>query len=308
MFLRTRNVLCLPLFILLFAPFHSYGQHTRETSVLDYFPKKSDAITYSVFKGQPAPPKGLLILLGHQARWDEMGRGDLSVQGPHLRFEKVDGPATQGGAGAARYRVFASGVPENKVFAFGLWSVSNKFLLDPSNVYSKEFAPGGGDIYANEQGLLMTRRPKPDEETSYRAADELEVAPITEFAEPMRYLLESKDGDLQVFGTLVPHPALADDKGCRIEARIAQPASTALLIIMDGFPAKAKIPLVLESEGEIANDLLIADANGHAVTADFPYVAGKTRGVLKATAEGKECLPAVEVPWGPAVPAGAKAP
>jgi hypothetical protein len=194
------------------------------------------------------------------------------------------------------------------VFAFGLWSVSNKFLLDPSNVYSKEFAPGGGDIYANEQGLLMTRRPKPDEETSYRAADELEVAPITEFAEPMRYLLESKDGDLQVFGTLVPHPALADDKGCRIEARIAQPASTALLIIMDGFPAKAKIPLVLESEGEIANDLLIADANGHAVTADFPYVAGKTRGVLKATAEGKECLPAVEVPWGPAVPAGAKAP
>jgi hypothetical protein len=193
--------------------------------------------------------------------------------------------------------VLAAGVPENKVFAFGLWPAKS-FVLDPADAYAKEDAAGKRDIYVNAQGLLMTRMPKPNEEVSLKAADELVVMPATERAEPVRYLLESKDGEVQAFGTLVPHPAMAEDKGCRIEARIAQPASTALLIIMDGFPAKAKISVVLESEGEVANQTLTADANGHAVMADLPYVAGKAQGVVKATAEGPHCLPSVEVPWG----------
>jgi hypothetical protein len=302
-----RNILILFLSIFLFAPAFSYAQNSTRSKIADYLSRKSYAISYSIFQGQPAPPQGLMPLLAHQAKWDAMARGDLNSQAPYLHFEKIDSSASEGGGGVARYRVVAAGVPENKVFAFGLWPAKS-FVLDPASAYAKEDAAGQRDIYVNAQGLLMTRKPKPVEEESLKAADELEVMPATARAEPVRYLLESKDGEVQAFGTLVPHPAMEEDRGCRIEARIAQPASTALLLIMDGFPAKSKVSVVVESEGEVANAALTADANGHVVMADFPYVAGKAQGVVKATAEGRNCLPSVEVPWGPAAQPAAKTP
>jgi hypothetical protein len=90
------------------------------------------------------------------------------------------------------------------------------------------------------------------------------------------------------------------DKGCRLEVRIAQPDATAVLIIADRFPARERIPLVLESEGSSASEMLTTNADGHAVMAVFPYVPGKAQGMLKATAEGPGCLPAVLLQWGPA--------
>ena len=69
------------------------------------------------------------------------------------------------------------------------------------------------------------------------------------------------------------------------------PNATAVLIIADRFPAKAKIPLVLESDGSSISEMLNTNADGHAVMAVFPYVPGKPQGTLKATAEGPGCLP-----------------
>jgi len=83
--------------------------------------------------------------------------------------------------------------------------------------------------------------------------------------------------------------------------RIAQPDATAVLIIVNRFPAKAKVPVVLKSEGKIASEVLTTDTNGHAVLADFPYVTGKAQGMLKASAEGSRCLPSVTLPGGRAV-------
>jgi hypothetical protein len=61
---------------------------------------------------------------------------------------------------------------------------------------------------------------------------------------------------------------------------------------------------VLESEGSNVSVLMNSNAEGHAVTAVFPYVAGITHGNLKASAEGAGCLPYVVIPWG-ALPEGA---
>jgi hypothetical protein len=116
------------------------------------------------------------------------------------------------------------------------------------------------------------------------------------------------DRQLQIFDTLVPHPMAVEDKGCKLELRIAQPDTKAVLVFADGFPAKSKIPLVLESEGETALQEMVADSNGHAVFADFPYVLGKAQGNLKATAEGPHCVPSVVLPWGPATDAAPKTP
>jgi hypothetical protein len=266
--------------------------------ILNLLFKNSAEIGYIRFHDQPFPSKDLLILLERQAKWDEAGPGELNPLGLRLRFQKIDDHVTVGDRAATRYRVFAEGAPEDKVFSFGTWPVGAKtFSSDPR------------DIYVNGQGLLMTHRPKPEQEMSFKAAeDELEVTPATDSAEPMRYLLSRRDGRSQIFGTVVPHPVVEVDRGCRIEVRIAQPNVAAVLILIDRFPARAKVPLVLESEGESVSEVLNTDADGHAVIAGFPYAPGKTRGMLKASAEGPNCLPSAVLPWSAAAPPAPKTP
>jgi hypothetical protein len=281
--------------LLLFAT-PARGQNSKKSEVLNHFSRQSDVIIYSRFDNEFTPSKDLLSILERQARWDDAA-GNLNPAGLHLRFEKIDEQATPGGRVAVRYRVFAEGAPENKVFAFESWPVDKAISADPR------------DIYANVQGLLMIHRPKPEEELSFTAAeDEFDVTLMTGSAEPMRYLLSSIDGQLKVFGTLVPHPVVSVDQGCRLEARVAQPDTKAALIILDGFPAKARIPVVLQSEGVAVSEVLETDSDGHAVMADFPFVPGKAQGTLRATAEGPKCLPSVVLPWGAATQPAPKAP
>jgi len=119
----------------------------------------------------------------------------LNSAGLRLRFELIDEQATPGGRLAERYRVFVEGAPENKVFAFESWPVDKPLSVDPRN------------IYVNAQGLLMTHRPKPEQEMSLKAPDEEFVLLLMAgSAEPLRSLLSSMDGQLKIFGTLVPRP------------------------------------------------------------------------------------------------------
>jgi hypothetical protein len=276
MALPSRLIVCLSVCVLFRSPFFCYGQDFR----------RSDALHFFRFEGQLTPPSALRDLLERQVSWDDAGQNFLNPSGLRLSFEKIDEETTPGGRVATRYRVLAPGAPENKVYAFDSWPVDKNVSADPR------------DIYVNGQGLLMIHRPTPEQELSFNAAgDEIEIAPVTERAEPIRFLLTSKDGQLLVFGTLVPHPLAADDQGCRLEARIAQRESGTFLIVADGFPAKAKVPLVLQSEGEIAREMLLTDSNGHAVMAGSPAVPDKAQGTFKATAEGPRCLPSVVLPW-----------
>lgn len=231
-----------------------------------------------------------------QARWDDAGAGDLRLTGSRfnpdglqLRFVKIDEQVMQGGHGIARYRVFAEGAPENKVYFWGTWPITSTLTYDPR------------DLYVNGQGLLMIHEPKPEQELSFKAdGDEYVITAVTDSAVPTRYLLSSRDRQLMLHGTLVPNPVLMEDHTCRLEARVAQPDASAVLIIVDRFTAKAKIPLVLESEGSSSTVMMSTNAEGHGVTAVFPYVAGRTQGNLKASAEGAGCIPYVVIPWGTA--------
>jgi hypothetical protein len=82
----------------------------------------------------------------------------------------------------------------------------------------------------------------------------------------------------------------------------------AVLVVADRFPAKDKIPLVLESDGESVSQMLTTNAYGHGVMAVFPYVPGKAKGILKVTAEGPACLPYVVLPWGKEPPSAPNTP
>jgi hypothetical protein len=273
-----------------------FGQSAKQPRIMDYFQKKQDVISYAVFGAGAPPSKELLDLLQSQVAWDRATPEPTNPLGMRLRFVKIDDDAK--GTAPARYRVFADGAPENKVFSFGAWPISKEIVHDSALISANAGVSGSNDVYVNARGLVMNHKPKPEEVRSSRLADELEVAPSAAKGEPIRYMLDSLDEELQIVGTLVPHPVEAEDEGCRIEVRIAQPDAEAVLIFVDGIPAKSRIPVVLQSANGAVTQVVIADADGRAVLAGFPHVPNKTQGILKVTAEGTSCLPSVELPWG----------
>jgi len=287
----------LPIFIFVvsYASLLCPGQSAKQPRIADYFQKKSDVIPYAVFGAQASPSKDMLELLESQMAWDRATPEPTNPLGMHLRFVKIDDAAK---GAAERYRVFADGGPENKVFSFGTWLISKDIVHDSAFISANAGVSGSRDVYVNARGLLMYHKPKPEEARSSKLADELEVTPVAASGEPIRYMLDSLDEELQIVGTLVPHPVMAEDEGCRVEVRMAQPDATAVLIFVEGFKPKSKVPVVLQSANEAVTQVLITDDGGRAVFAGFPHVPGKTQGVLKVTAEGANCLPSVELPWG----------
>jgi len=243
-------------------------------------------LVYGVFPRGSTPSRPLLDNLVMQLHWDNGGAGNLDRLAYHLRFVNAGETQTPEGA-VTRYRIFAEGAPENKVYSLGTWEIGG--------------APGYSDqdVYVNAQGLVMTRRPNPEEEAASRLPlYELEVSPKNITGEPTRYALLSRDAQVTAFGTLVPHPVVSQDGGCRLEARVAAPGASAVLIVADGFAAQTRLKVVLESQGEVSNVDAMTDGNGHIVVAGFPIIQGVSQGMLKASAEGQNCLPSVMLPWG----------
>lgn len=280
---KSACILCVVLSCLLLP---AQGQNSKKSEILRSFTSEVNLIRYARFRGQPLLTKEAHMQLNRQAKWDKAELPDASGLGSRLRFVKIDPQATPGGAVPVRYRVYAEGTSQDKVFALNTWLVDDTLTIDSR------------DFYVNGQGLVMTRRPRPDEESIMKApGDELEVVSGKGVGEPIRFVLTSRDGQSSVYGTLVERPIVSYDRECILEIRIAQPNSTAALVIADGFPGKAKVPLVLESDGEIANDVLETNADGHAVLGVLTIVPGKVDGTLKASAEGHNCLPSVLLPW-----------
>jgi len=282
----TPLIACAVFFASCYLSFSVQGQNSRQSDVIRSLSNESNLIHYVSFKGQPMPSKELHRLLTRQAKWDAAVLSNPDQSGFRLRLVKIDEAAPPSGAVTAHYRVFAEGAPQDKVFVLNTWPVSNELSVDPR------------DMYVNAQGLVLPHRPKPEQETVMKAVgEELEVRAGKGNGEPARFVLTSRDGETSVYGTLVEHPLVSYDHECILEVRVAQPNATAALIFADGFPAKAKVPLVLESEGSQATDVLDTNADGHAVIAVLTTVPGKTQGTLKVTAEGHNCLPSVLVPW-----------
>jgi hypothetical protein len=292
----NRFFVCIALCVMLYPPF-SYGKGSKKSDVLNHLSSRSGSLHYSLFNWQSPPTKQLLAILDHQVQWDNAIPSDPSSSGLPLRFEKIDGTVAQSGRVTERYRFFAEGANENKVFALRTWLVDNTLSADTR------------DIYVNTQGLLMIHKPKPGQEMILKAGDdELVVVVAADNAEPVRFVLASRDGETQFYGTLVPHPLAADEQGCKLEVRIAQPDASAVLVIADGFPAKAKIPLVLESAGSVDSEVLTTNSDGHAEIASFPLATGKDLEVIKASAEGPGCLPSVVLQRSAAAHAAPKTP
>ncbi len=132
----------------------------------------------------------------------------------------------------------------------------------------------------------MTRRPNPEEEgVSKLPGAELYLTPKTVPGLPTRYGVASRDRDVTAFEQLFTDPVINVDRLCRLEARIGAPGAAAVLVVADGFAPKVRLPIILESQGEVVNIEVTTDHSGH-VVAGFPFI-GQDPGVLKAPAQEK---------------------
>jgi hypothetical protein len=225
-------------------------------------------------------------LVQRQISWDENSSGKLNPTRLYFQFSKTD-ETTSSGKRVAHYRAYVFGGPEGKRFSLTVWRIGSEPRILSSNVY------------VNAKGLLMVRKPRPEQENSdFVGDDEFQLAVQAARAEPVRYALTSSDKELLVYGTVVPFPLTDTDKGCRLEARLASPDATAVLIYADGLPANAEIPFQLLTGGEPGTGKLNVDAQGHAVTTGFPSLGGKENGSLRVNLTTTECSVAVELPWG----------
>ncbi|MFY9855255.1 MAG: hypothetical protein WAK26_15395 [Terracidiphilus sp.] len=225
-------------------------------------------------------------LLQKQMGWDENPTNGKNPDGLHFQFFKIDetGPS---GKVLVTYRIYIPGAPESKKYELTVWRIGS----EPHSI--------PGDVYVNDKGLLMVHKPKPGQEDSdFVGDDELHVAVQAAQGEPIRYALASSDKQLVIAGTVVPFPLQAAGQGCRLEVRLAMPDADAVLISADGLPPNADVPLQLVSAGVTDAGSFHADAQGHAVTTDLPFVDNQERGSLRVTLVTQECSTAVEIPWG----------
>jgi hypothetical protein len=225
-------------------------------------------------------------LLQRQISWDENQPSKNNPDGLNFQFSQID-ETTSSGKRLVRYRAYVLGAPVNKKYTLTVWKIGS----DPHTL--------PGEIYINAKGLLMKKKPSQEQENSdFAGDDELQLAVQAARAEPVRYALTSSNKDILVYGTVVPFPSENIDKDCRLEVRLAQPDATAVLVYADGLPANTVVPFQLFSDDTQETRQFNVNAQGHAVTTEFPAVNGKNRGSLKLKLAAPECSVVVEIPWG----------
>lgn len=233
------------------------------------------------------PPPALVQMLNTQVVWDN---GFNRPTGPRLRFQKVD-EVTRPQGHFTRYRIYAQGVQEGVPYVLAAWTIDTG--LEDLHVLSDA-------VYVNRKGLLLTRKPNPEEEDRDTVAEDVEYDLGVQAAngEPLRLILKTVDNKVMVPGTLVPFPVESKDKNCKLSAMLAEPEGEAILISGEGFPPNSEVIVQGNSAGEPKQSRKPVDASGHIQFVELPYVQGKDTGMLDDTISTKDCTVSVTIPWG----------
>jgi hypothetical protein len=225
-------------------------------------------------------------MLNQQVWWDSAQPTDSNPKGLELHFSKID-ETERDGLHFVRYRVYLPGAPENQKFGLQVWKIGTNL---------KQMETVTEAVYVNGKGLLMTQKPRPDQEQKDSTENEVTLALRTARGEPARFVLPNRK--FLFPGVVVPHPVESEDGNCRLEARLASDEGEAILLYADGFPPNSDIPYQSTSENEAHSGSFHTDDRGHAGTVVLPFVVGKDAGVLKASIATKGCSVSVEIPWG----------
>jgi hypothetical protein len=235
-------------------------------------------------------PQVVTDMLNQQVWWDAAAPNKQNPEGLHFQFAKIEETNSSQGQ-YVRYRIYLPGAFEDEKYSLGVWKIGTK--VTDLRIIANE-------VYVNAKGLLMTHRPRPDQETkdSVESSDEVEATLRPARGEPVRLVLSNPKKTLLFTGTVIPHPIESKDGNCRLEARLALEEGQAVLLYVDGLPPNTDVPFHSTSENESLVETFHVNAQGHAVTVDLPSVIGKEAGLLRVSLATKECSASLEIPWG----------
>jgi hypothetical protein len=235
-------------------------------------------------------PQVVVDMLNQQVWWDAAAPTESNPSGSQLQFSKID-ETTHEGKSYISYRVYFPGAPQGKKYLLQVWKIGTSL---------KEIETVSDKVYVNAKGLLMTHKPRSDQESKDSALNDGEVVLALRAArgEPARFVLSVPNKNFLVTGTVVPYPIESKDGSCRLEARLGSNDGETILLYADGLPPNSTVPFQTSSENEAHTVSFPVNANGHAETVVLPYVVGKDSGVLKASLSTKACTVSVEIPWG----------
>jgi len=229
-------------------------------------------------------------MLNQQVWWDSASPTESNPKGLQIQFSKISDTIHEEKRFVS-YRASVPGAPEGQKYLLQIWKIGTS--ISEMETVSKE-------IYVNAKGLLMTQKPRPDQEAKDSAENDGEVVLAVRAAsgEPCRFVLSNPKKKFLVTGTVVPYPIESKDGNCRLEARRASNQGEAILLYADGLQPNSEVPLQSSSENEAHSASVQVDGHGHAGTVILPFVIGKDSGVLKAWIATKGCSVSVEIPWG----------
>lgn len=219
--------------------------------------------------------------------WDFPKADEKNPQGLKLEFLQFKEEKTPQQT-LRSYRVYIHGAPVDKEYSVAIWQAGKQpTVLMPT-------------AWVNKAGLLMAHKPTPEQMTlkSVPESDEVDFAIGGSAGEPLRIGILSKDGTLNVAGTIVPFPIQDSAGNCTAQAVLAAPDASLLLIEGRGFAPNTKIHTVSISEGDRAESENTSNAKGELVYVEMPFVDNKDHGIETITLTTPACTLHLAVKWG----------
>jgi hypothetical protein len=233
-------------------------------------------------------------LLSMQMNWDASKSDDNAKPSPTLRFVLYD-KQEQDGKTFSHYYVYAPGVPQNKPFALISWPIG-------WDAQKPEFQPSYSDLYVNARGVVMCRKPTPQEINSDAPQIEsdarLDVIAAGSMGEPVRFALFTERDGIVAMGRIIVNPIEAEDKGCRLQSILAVGGAEVVLVEGTGFPDRSTVEITSESDSNPQTAKFKTDADGRFETPVVLMKQGLAQGTAILSAKSPACAPSVKFDWG----------
>jgi len=213
------------------------------------------------------------------------------VPGSSLQpIEKTREKAADGHS-VIHYNFKVLGLPGDTTYRMDFWPVGG-----PTNPF-QTIATG---VRINKEGLVVCRPDMPCGDKK-QLEYPLEVAiPGAALGDTERFILVSeKNPKVFVTGIAKPFPNHSTAGTCQLEITRITPNGELLLLSGSGFPLNTKLTIKGDSAGENHLSSAQTDAQGTFLSAQLPFVVGKTSGTLAETVTaGADCHPAISAEWG----------
>lgn len=239
------------------------------------------------FQAQTSLPKQANDTVRLMLDWE-----NRSTPGAKVAARELSRTPGDGGTSVA-YRFVVSGVPTDQLYTLLAWDPGTDLGDAKPVAYSLRPTPNG--LVCGMQGNCTTRCAVGMNCGTLN--EPLDPSVVAAKGERKFLVLLSNDGKSSAFFAVTPFPITANHGSCSLS--VSRTIKSTLAVIQgDGFAPAEDLSITTGSYDDQHTALTRTDAKGHFNFAVLPFVGGKTSGVARFTAKGKQCAPSVQFDWG----------